>query len=97
MQKYGKKIEEKMKLQPQYTEASKGTKKEISQSLVDRIHSRGGRFLQPVKFQEKPPVYRYIEVMDKNTLLKKASQTLRETNSPDEVKRKSKQTDSFES
>jgi len=81
-------LEEKAKLQSLYSEASKGTKKEISQQLVDRIHNKGGRFLQPVKFQDKPPVYRYIEVVDNNTLLKKASQTLRETNAPDLYKAK---------
>lgn len=90
-------LEEKTKLQSQYAEASKGTKKKISQLLVNIIHSRGGRFLQSVKFQDKPPVYRYIEVVDNSTLLKKASQTLRETNSPDEAKRKNYLADSFES
>ena len=85
-------LEEKAKLQPQYTEASKGTKKLISQQLVDRILSKGGRFLLPVKFQEKPPVYRYSEVRDKKALLRKASQTLRETNSPEEAKRKHRKT-----
>lgn len=81
-------LEEKAKLQPLYFDASKGTKKDISQQLVDRIHSKGGRFLQPVKFQDKPPVYRYIAVVDNNTLLKKASQTLRETNATDVHKAK---------
>lgn len=81
-------LEEKATLQPQYAEASKGTKKIISQLLVDRILRKGGRFLLPVKVQDKPPIYRYIEVLDNKSLLKKASQTLRETNSPDEAKRK---------
>ena len=81
-------LEEKATLQPQYAEASKGTKKVISQLLVDRILSKGGRFLFPVKFQDKPPIYRYIEVLDNKSLLRKASQTLRESNSPDEAKRK---------
>jgi len=60
--------------------ASKGAKKLISKKLIDRIHSKGGRFLQPLKVQEKPPIYRYVEVVDNAVLLKKASQTLRETN-----------------
>lgn len=83
-------LEEKNKLQYEYWTASKGNKQLISQQLVDCIRRKGGRFLRPVKLQEKPPVYRYIEVVDNKTLLKKASQTLRETNSAEvyEAKRK---------
>jgi hypothetical protein len=67
----------KEEIQDRYLAASKEEKTAISQELVDAIHSRGGRFL---KLDERSNQWYEI---DDRTARKKASQTLREMNTPE--------------
>lgn len=69
-------LRKKEHLQDRYLAASKDKKKNISQELVDWIHARGGRFLK--QDDEK----RWYEVSNTDAR-KKASQTLREVNTPE--------------
>jgi hypothetical protein len=73
-------LQEKAKLQKIYLAASKEGKKFISQELIERIRRTGGRFLEAVTHVDGS--FSYREVTDRKKLLKKAGQTLRETNDP---------------
>ena len=64
-------------MQERYMKASKEEKTGISQELVDLVHGWGGRFL---KLEDGGHWY----VVDNKTARKKASQTLRELNTPEE-------------
>jgi hypothetical protein len=66
-------------IQERYLAASKEEKTAISQELVDAIHCRGGRFL---KLDERSNHHQWYEI-DNRTARKKASQTLREMNTPE--------------
>lgn len=70
-------------LQERYREADKNEKTKISQELVDLVHQRGGRFLKLENGTEDS----WYEVLN-ITARKKASQTLREVNTPDERAKK---------
>jgi hypothetical protein len=70
-------------LQERYREADKNEKTLISQELVDLVHQRGGRFLKLENGTEDS----WYEVLN-ITARKKASQTLREINTPDERAKK---------
>lgn len=67
----------KEEIQPRYLAATKEDKTPISQELVDAIHARGGRFLKLDSDTDK-----WFVVSD-HTARKKASQTLREINTPE--------------
>ncbi|EEC50955.1 predicted protein [Phaeodactylum tricornutum CCAP 1055/1] len=71
-------LAKKEEIQQRYMEASKQDKTGISQELVDAVHEWGGRFL---KMDES--LDRWYEV-ENIVARKKASQTLREINTPDE-------------
>lgn len=71
-------LEAKESIQERYMLASKNDKTSISQDLVDIITSRGGRFL---KLDDE--VNKWYPVPN-IVARKKASQTLREVNSPEE-------------
>lgn len=71
-------LEEKADIQERYMAASKEEKTGISQELVDRIHAKGGRFLELDKGNQK-----WFEVTNLKAR-KKASQTLRELNTAEE-------------
>ncbi len=70
-------------LQERYREADKNEKTLISQELVDLVHQRGGRFLKLENGTEDS----WYEVLN-ITARKKASQSLREINTPDERAKK---------
>jgi hypothetical protein len=70
-------LEAKLSIQPRYRKATKEDKTGISQELVDIVKNWGGRFL---KLDDNSQ--RWYEV-DNITARKKASQTLREENTPD--------------
>lgn len=70
-------LEAKLTIQPRYRKATKEEKTGISQELVDVVKNWGGRF---VKLDEANQ--RWYEV-DNVTARKKASQTLREENTPE--------------
>ncbi|GAX10814.1 hypothetical protein FisN_1Hh356 [Fistulifera solaris] len=76
-------LELKEMLQERYREADKNEKTLISQELVDLVHQRGGRFLKLENGTEDS----WYEVLN-ITARKKASQTLREINTPDERAKK---------
>ena len=65
-------------IQPRYLAASKQEKTSISQELVDRVHAWGGRFLEL-----DPTNNKWFEISELKAR-KKASQTLRELNTPEE-------------
>ena len=65
-------------IQPRYLAASKQEKTAISQELVDRVHAWGGRFLEL-----DPTNNKWFEISELKAR-KKASQTLRELNTPEE-------------
>jgi hypothetical protein len=69
-------LAEKERLQPKYLAAAKEEKTEISQELVDIVHAWGGRFVKT----EDDRWYQVENVVAR----KKASQTLREINTPEE-------------
>ena len=66
---------EKDRMQERYLAASKEAKTDISQELVNWVHDRGGRFLQVEDDA-------WFEV-DATKARKKASQSLREINTPE--------------
>lgn len=68
---------EKDRIQPRYLKADKNEKTGISQELVDVVHGWGGRFLK----LETDGVT-WVEI-DEKTARKKASQSLREINTPE--------------
>lgn len=70
-------LQEKLKIQDRYLKAFKEEKTAISQELVDAIHATGGRFVKLDTETDK-----WYEV-DNVTARKKASQTLREINTPE--------------
>ena len=75
-------------MQPRYRAALKDDKTAISQELVDAIHAAGGRFLKlndddnNNSSSRNNKASRWYEV-DNTTARKKASQTLREVNTPE--------------
>lgn len=75
-------LAEKDRIQPRYLNATKQEKKDISQELVDIVHAWGGRFLK-----EDEAMKRWYEV-DEKSARKKASQSLREINTPEQRARK---------
>ena len=72
----------KEEIQDRYLAASKNDKTAISQELVDGIHKRGGRFLE-----QDDATGDWFEITAVKAR-KKASQTLRELNTPEERKAK---------
>jgi len=70
-------LKEKDLMQERYLAASKTEKTGISQELVDRVHKWGGKFL------DKDPVSGRRYVISNLRARKKASQTLREINTPE--------------
>lgn len=70
-------LEVKEEIQPRYLAALKTDKTAISQELVDRVHDWGGKFLQLDESNN-----RWFEVTNIKAR-KKASQTLRELNTPE--------------
>lgn len=71
-------LQEKEEMQARYMAASKQDKTGVSQELVDRVHARGGRFLEL-----DPTSNKWFEVTNIKAR-KKASQSLREVNTPEE-------------
>jgi len=71
-------LEAKDLIQDRYLAASKNEKTDISQELVDVVHAWGGRFLQLDEIANK-----WFEVTNIKAR-KKASQTLREMNTPEQ-------------
>jgi hypothetical protein len=71
-------LQHKERLQARYLAASKEEKTEISQELVDIVHDWGGRFMK----QSEDNEHIWYEV-DNLKARKKASQTLREINTPE--------------
>jgi hypothetical protein len=71
-------LQHKERLQARYLAASKEEKTEISQELVDIVHEWGGRFMK----QREDDEHIWYEV-DNLKARKKASQTLREINTPE--------------
>jgi hypothetical protein len=71
-------LKEKDRIQPRYLAASKDEKTGISQELVDFIHQRGGRFLK-LEPGTEDMWYEILMIAAR----KKASQTLREINTPE--------------
>ena len=69
--------QEKDRIQKKYLAAEKHEKTVISQELVDYVHARGGRFLK-----QEPKKDLWYEILPKEAR-KKASQTLREINTPE--------------
>ena len=67
----------KTSMQPRYLAAAKEDKTAISQELVDAIHQRGGRFLKLEDHSNR------WYVVSSRVARKKASQTLRELNTPE--------------
>jgi len=72
-------LEAKDSIQERYMKADKNEKTAISQELVDMVHAWGGRFLKLEKGTED----KWYQVLN-ITARKKASQTLREVNTPEE-------------
>lgn len=79
-------LKQKDMMQGYYLAASKNEKTGISQKLVDWVHARGGRFLER-DYAADGGGARYAEV-DNRAARKKASQTLREDNTPENRARK---------
>jgi hypothetical protein len=71
-------LTEKEEIQARYTAATKQDKTGISQELVDRVHAWGGRFLEL-----DPSNNQWFQVTNIKAR-KKASQSLRELNTPEE-------------
>jgi hypothetical protein len=76
-------LKKKDEMQSDYLAAPKSKKKTISQALVDFVHQRKGRFL---KQENGRPDQWYIVL--ESTALDKASQALREINTPEERQKK---------
>merc|ERR1711959_37680 len=73
-------LKETKRIQPRYLKASKVSKTAISQELVDAVHAWGGRFLQ---IDDDPRQKKLWYEVPRIVARKKASQKLRELNTPE--------------